>query len=202
MQAKAIPFLDGKGKPFTYVLAEPIPEVLHQIDQGAGGYIRMPDQITNPDIRDQYLVSSLVREAITSSQLEGAATTRVVAKEMIRTGRAPRDKSEQMILNNFRTMQQISKLKEEPLTKQVILDLHRIATEETLSDESAAGRFRNTNEPVVVEDMYNEVFHIPPPAAQLEGRIAALCDFANGKIPGEFLHPVTAFDHPALLVGL
>lgn len=204
-QARKTSLFDEKGKPFTYVLADPIPEVLHQIDQGAGGYIRMPDQITNPDTRDQYYINSLVQEAITSSQLEGAATTRVVAKEMIRTGRAPRDKSEQMILNNFRTMQQIGKLKKEPLSKQVILDLHRIATEKTLSDDSSAGRFRSTNEPVVVADMYNEVFHTPPPAEQLEERMAAMCDFANGTTPSEFIHPVLrsivlhfwlAYDHP------
>ncbi|MBN1508593.1 MAG: Fic family protein [Sedimentisphaerales bacterium] len=205
MQAKPVPLRDGKGRYFTYVLAEPIPEVLHKIDQGAGGYIQMPDQITNPDLRDQYLVNSLVREAITSSQLEGAATTRLVAKEMIRTRRAPRDKSEQMILNNFRTMQQIGHLKDQPLTQQIILDLHRIATEKTLPDESGAGRLRQTNEPVVVADMYNEVFHTPPCVEQLEERMAALCDFANSKSPAEFIHPVLrsiilhfwlAYDHP------
>lgn len=204
-QAKKTPLSDENGKPFTYILANPIPEVLHQIDQGAGGYIQMPDQITNPDTRDQYYINSLVQEAITSSQLEGAATTRVVAKEMIRTGRIPRDKSEQMILNNFRTMQQIGKLKKEPLSKQIILDLHRIATEKTLANDSGAGRFRNTNEPVVIADMYNEIFHTPPPVEQLENRIAAMCDFANGKTPREFIHPVLrsialhfwlAYDHP------
>ena len=47
----------------------------------------MPDQITNPDTRDRYYISSLIDEAITSSQLEGAATTRLIAKQMIRTGR-------------------------------------------------------------------------------------------------------------------
>lgn len=88
-QAKRIPLSDVKGRRFIYVLADSIPEVLHEIDQGAGGYIRMPEPITNPDTRDQYYVSSLVQEAITSSQLEGAVTTRVVAKEMIRTGHPP-----------------------------------------------------------------------------------------------------------------
>jgi len=199
------PLSDSKGRQFGFVFADPIPEALHEVDQGVGGFIRMPEQITNPDTRDQYYVNSLVREAITSSQLEGAATTRVVAKEMIRTGRAPRDKSEQMILNNFRTMQQIRRLKDEPLTKQIVLDLHRIATEKTLTDESGAGRFRNVNEPVAVADMYNEVFHTPPPVEQLEERMAVMCDFANSKTPGEFIHPVLrsiilhfwlAYDHP------
>ena len=75
----------------------------------------IPEPITNPQTKDKYLIRSLMEEAITSSQLEGAATTRDVAKEMIRTGRAPRDKDEQMIFNNYVTMQRISKLKDKPI---------------------------------------------------------------------------------------
>ena len=108
-QAKRVPLTDSQGRPFTYSTVDPTTEMLQKIDRGAGGFIRMPDQITNPEVKDQYYVSSLIQEAITSSQLEGAATTRFVAKEMIRTGRPPRDKSEQMILNNFLTMRRIGK---------------------------------------------------------------------------------------------
>jgi len=202
---KQVPLRDKNNNLFNYLIADPIPEMLHKIDQGTGGFIQMPEQITNPYTKDQYLVSSLIQEAITSSQLEGAATTREIAKEMIKTGRPPRDKSEQMILNNFITMQQIGKLRREPLSKELTLDLHRIITEKTLKDESAAGRFRKPNERIVVSDMYNEIFHDPPPAEQLDRRLAAMCDFANCKSPGGFIHPVIrsiilhfwiAYDHP------
>jgi Fic family protein len=204
-QSRYVPLRDEKGTPFSYTLVDPIPEMLHTIDQGAGGFIRMPDQITNPDTKDQYYVNSLIQEAITSSQLEGAATTREIAKEMIRTERGPRDKSEQMILNNFRTMQRIGALKGEPLSKQLVLDIHRIITDKTLEDGRSAGRFRQASEQIVVGDMYNEVFHRPPSADQLEDRMTAMCDFANGKTPSEFVHPVIrsiilhfwlAYDHP------
>ncbi|MEB3318653.1 MAG: hypothetical protein VKO39_11015 [Cyanobacteriota bacterium] len=47
-------------------------------------------------------------EAITSCQMEGAATTRDMAKAMIRGRRTPRDRSERMILNNLLTMQRIA----------------------------------------------------------------------------------------------
>jgi Fic family protein len=90
-----------------------VQEELHEIDVGAGGSLGVPEPITNPQTRDRYLIRSLIEEAITSSQLEGAVTTREVAKEMIRTGRAPRDTSEQMILNNLITMQRITTLKKE-----------------------------------------------------------------------------------------
>lgn len=198
--------LNGKdGKPFNYLEVDPIPEILHEIDQGAGGLIRMPKEIMNPDTKDQYYVGSLIQEAITSSQLEGAATTREIAKEMIKTGRTPSDRSEQMILNNFKTMRRIGKLKDERLSKELVLHLQQLITDETLNDTSAAGRFRKADERIVVGDMYNEVFHDPSPAQQLEERMAAMCDFANGKTPSGFVHPVIrsivlhfwlAYDHP------
>jgi Fic family protein len=204
-QAKRVPLTDSQGKPFTYSTVDPTTEMLQKIDQGAGGFIRMPDQITNPEVKEQYYVSSLIQEAITSSQLEGAATTRSVAKEMIRTGRPPRDKSEQMILNNFLTLRRISDLKGKPLSIDLILEIHRIITEKTLEHDSAAGRFRLPNERNAVVDMYGEVFHDPPPAAQLADRMQLMCDFANGKTPEEFVHPVIrsiilhfwlAYNHP------
>jgi len=202
---KQVSLNDKKGQPFQHLEVDPIPEMLHKIDQGAGGFIQMPEQITNPDTKDQYYIGSLIQEAITSSQLEGAATTRRVAKEMIKTGRPPRDKSERMILNNFRTMQRIGKIKDKPLSKELVFEVHRLVTEGTLDEPSAAGRFRTANEKRVVGDMYNEVFHDPPPANQLEERMAAMCDFANGKTPKYFSHPVIrsiilhfwlAYDHP------
>lgn len=202
---KHLPLLDKKGKSFKYLEVDPIPESLHKIDQGAGGFIQMPEQITNPDTKDQYYVSSLIEEAITSSQLEGAATTREIAKEMIKTGRPPRDRSEQMILNNFKTMQRIGKLKNERLSKELIFEIHRIITDKTLDAASATGRFRKADERIVVGDMYNEVFHDPPLAQELQHRMTAMCAFANCKGPGGFIHPVIrsiilhfwlAYDHP------
>lgn len=202
---KQIPLNAKNGEPFRQLEVDPMPEILHEIDQGAGGLIQMPEQITNPNTKDQYYINSLIQEAITSSQLEGAATTRKVAKEMIRTGRAPHDKSERMILNNFKTMRLIGKVKDQPLSKKLVFEIHRLITEETLADASQTGRFRNTDEKIVVGDMYNEVFHTPPPSAQLDRRMAAMCDFANCKTPNEFIHPVIrsiilhfwlAYDHP------
>jgi len=204
-QRRPIPLMDVNGAPFSYGLVDPIPEGLHYVDQGAAGSIAMPDPITNPDTKDRYLVGSLIEEAITSSQLEGAATTRLVAKEMIRTGRTPRDRSERMILNNFRTMQRIGKLKRERLSKKLVRELHGLVTRDTLDDPSAEGRFRRPGKKVVVDDMYGQVFHEPPPGDQLEERMEAMCHFANGKSVREFIHPVIrsmilhfwlAYDHP------
>jgi len=56
------------------------------------------------------LINALIEEAISSSQLEGAATTRKVAKEMLRQKREPKNRSERMIVNNYRAMQYINEI--------------------------------------------------------------------------------------------
>ncbi len=203
--AVEIPLLDVSGVPFRFNLVDPIPERLHEIDLGAGGLIQMPEQITTPETKDRYYVGSLIEEAITSSQLEGATTTRRVAKEMLRTGRQPRDRSERMIFNNFATMWRIGQLKDEPLTPTLVLEIHRLVTAQTLDDPHAAGRLRREDEPVVVSDTYGTTLHTPPAAASLARRLEAMCEFANGQTPAGFIAPVVrsillhfwlSYDHP------
>jgi Fic family protein len=200
-----LPLRDCGGNPFNSMLTTATLKRLHEIDLSLGGAIEMPAAITTPEHRDRYYVSSLVEEAITSSQLEGATTTRKVAGDMLRAGRSPRDRSERMILNNFLTMRRIGELKHERLTPQLVFELHRIVTEGTLDDPSAAGRARRGGERVVVADDCGGVFHEPPPASELSARMDAMCRFANGETPKTFLHPTIraialhfwlAYDHP------
>jgi len=204
--AKTVPLVDTQSNRFMFGTPDPVPEHLHHIDQDAAGRIETVDeQITNPAMRERYIYDSLVAEAITSSQLEGAATTRKVAKEMIRTNRRPRDHSETMILNNYLGMQRIRQWKDDPLTEAMLLELHTILMTGAMDDPSASGRFRGSDEDVVVGDSYNEIYHTPPEAGELPQRVAAMLDFANGKTPEYFLHPVVrsiilhfwlAYDHP------
>ena len=205
---KPISLKDKEGRPFQFAVPEAVLQELHQIDLGMGGLVSVPsvpEPIVNPQTRDRYLVRSLMEEAITSSQLEGAATTREVAKDMIRTGRRPRDTSEQMILNNYLTMQRIRELKSSALSPKLVLEIHRLITTDTLEEPTAAGRFRRPDEPCVVGDDFGQVFHAPPPAGELAERMNALCAFANGETPDHFIHPAVraiilhfwlAYDHP------
>jgi len=204
---RAIPLWDKTGRPFQFCVPERVQENLHQIDVGGGAAVGIPEPITNPQTKDKYLIRSLMEEAITSSQLEGAATTREVAKEMIRTGRAPRDKDEQMIFNNYMTMQRISKLKDEPLSPEMVFSIHKLVTEKTLPENcrDGGGRFRRDDEKRVVGDDFGAIFHEPPKAEELKQRLDAMCDFANTKTPDYFIHPVIraiilhfwlAYDHP------
>ncbi len=53
-----------------------------------------------------------------------------------------------MILNNFLTMQRIRELREQPLTPELVLNLHRLVSKDTLDDPDCllgkefAGRLR------------------------------------------------------------
>lgn len=202
---RKIPLTDADGQPFSFQVIESISEGLHRIDLGAGGSIEMPEQVVEPGVRDRYIVNSLIEEAITSSQLEGAGTTRLVADRMLRSGRRPRDRSERMILNNYNTMRRIRNLRDQPLTADLICDLQRRVTLETLDEPGAAGRLRRSDERVEVVDSYGNVFHTPPPAEELPARLDALCTFANGDRIDSFIHPIVramivhfwlAYDHP------
>jgi Fic family protein len=200
-----VPLESVDGITFDLMATNLVQERLHEIDLSLGGSISMPSELANPEQKDRYYVSSLIEEAITSSQLEGATTTRRVAAEMLRAGRPPRDRSERMIMNNYSTMKRIGELKTERLTPEIVFDLHRLVTTGALDDETAAGRFRRSDENVVVADEFDNVFHVPPPADQLTARMDAMCRFANGDTPSGFLHPVLraivlhfwlAYDHP------
>ena len=163
--------------------------MLHEIDPQASGAIKGTDQVTDPQTRDTYLIKSLFEEAITSSQLEGASTTRDVAKEMLQRGLSPRDRSEQMIYNNYQAMEFIRRLGPVALTPKIVFELHRILTERTLDDATAAGRLRRPDEIIHVTDEVGRTLHVPPVAKELPDRVAAMCEFANGTNGKPFLHP-------------
>lgn len=110
-----------------------------------------------------------------------------------------------MILNNYRTMQHVLQIRDRELTRDLLFEIHRMVTDGTLDSPSAAGRFRRTDERIVVADERDDVLHDPPPAEELDGRVDAMCRFANGHTPGGFLHPLIrsmvlhfwlAYDHP------
>lgn len=197
---------DPDGRPFIYALPDEVLQETEYIASYASGQIRLSEQVTDPATRDRYLVSQLIEEAITSSQLEGASTSRKVAREMIRSGRRPRNRSESMILNNFHAMQRIGEVRHEKLTVELICEIHRIVAEGTLDNPDAAGRFQRPDEErVAVWDDENELLHSPPPAELLPERMQRLCDFANGQeeagyLPGVLraiaVHFMLGYEHP------
>lgn len=140
--------------------------------------------------QELYLISSIMEEAISSSQMEGASTTRKVAKEMLRKKLMPRDRSQKMILNNYQTIQFIADHKNAPLTKELLLQVHSLMTAETLDEESMSGKLRMNDGIVVGNGITGEIVHRPPCYQSLDKFVEDLCRFFNTSDNEPFIHPI------------
>ena len=161
----------------------------HEFDLNFGGTWESRSMIPG-ESRERYLVSSLMEEAIYSSMMEGAVTTRKVAKDMLRRKITPKDKSQQMIHNNYQTIQFIVANKYNALNPELVLHIHQLMTEKTLDNQDDAGRLR-TNDNVVVENgITHEIVHRPPTYKVLPEFINDLCDYFNETDAKVFVHPI------------
>jgi len=191
--SKDISLKDVAGEPFSFCIPDSLQCLLHQIDKMAAGNISAVDtDILSEGAQRRYLVRSLImEEAITSAQLEGAATTRKVAKEMLKTDRTPQNKSERMIVNSYRMMRAAVEAIDRPLSPELILELHEIATDGAIDNDAEPGAFRETDDVVVKFD--GETVFTPPLAESIPERIERLCEFAakdhSNADSNEFIHP-------------
>jgi Fic family protein len=113
-----------------------------------------------------------------------------------------------MILNNFEAMRRVSELRLETLTPELVQELHRIVSRDTLSSKDAEGRLQTPDEERVsiwTPGVDPRILHTPPNAGELPARLKTMCDFANGLNERGFMHPVIraivlhfwlAYDHP------
>ncbi|MCI0503939.1 Fic family protein [Candidatus Micrarchaeota archaeon] len=180
------------GITLRYVQTPFIEKMLHDLDTRIGGKIEIKGQILDTPLQNKYLVNSLMEEAIASSQLEGAATTRVVAKKMLRENRKPQTHSEKMILNNYITMRFI---KEHPVQNQklsidFIKEIHKLIAKDTLGKKEYEGAFRTDNEvKVFARDDPFQVIHNPPDYQIIEKLMLEVCNFINTESESYYLHP-------------
>lgn len=173
---------------FHYVMTDYLQQALHQFDMHTGGSLGSNIGIAETD-KTKFMVSSIMEEAISSSQMEGASTTRKRAKEMIQQAKRPKNKSEQMILNNFVTMQHIVQHKNDDLTMEGLLHIHQLVTKNTLADTNEEGRLRENDDIYIVNHANSEVVHTPPTHTELHALMRDLCNFFNSDNK-EFIHPI------------
>ena len=174
---------------FSFNQTDPIQRTLHEFDLNFGGNLGAPAVVPEQD-KQMILVSSVMEEAIASSQMEGAVTTRKKAKEMLRKNEKPRSRSDQMILNNYQTIRHIVEDKMSPLTPGKLLEIHRYITANTLDDRTDEGCFRGNDDIYVINHVTSEVVYTPPPYGEIPGLIEAVCDFYNKDTTNYFIHPV------------
>ena len=207
-QLRPLPLKDEKDRSFQYWLPHSAMKILHEVDRWGGTNLAVAEgpAASLGATRDRVVISSLMEEAIATSQIEGAVTTRKVAKEMLRTNRKPRDRSEQMIVNSYRTIQLLGQRVSQPLSLDLLYEIQETMTRDTLDDLSGVGRLRTREDDVSIVDMRdNETVFIPPPAATLPDRLTKLIDFANTSENDTFIHPLVkaailhfwlAYEHP------
>ncbi len=184
LKAKSLKFGDWI---FKYNLIDEFQEKLHILDKSAAGNL-LSSLEALPDNRRKYIISSLMEEAIASSQIEGAATTREIAKRMLQENRKPKNKDEKMIVNNYDTVKHIVDLKNEAITPEKILEIHRMITNGTLEKTEYEGNFRENNE-IAVYSHDGTLLHKPVEYPEVPKLIDELCDFANSK-DENFIHPI------------
>jgi Fic family protein len=132
--------------------------------------------------------------------IEGATTTRVKAKDMLRKNKKPKNKSEQMILNNYKTIQYISEHQDEDISIEKLYEIHRLVTENTLEKEDV-GVFRNNNEINVVNELTGEIVHTPPDFEELDDLMKSFCEFFNNNPKEDFIHPIVKGSILHFLIG-
>ncbi|MDX6190453.1 Fic family protein [Flavobacterium sp. Fl-318] len=173
---------------FNFNVTDYILRLLHHFDLNIGGNLGSNVGITETD-KNKFLISSIMEEAISSSQMEGANTTRKAAKEMIQKERKPKNKSEQMIMNNYATMKYIVQHKNDDLTPEKLLFIHRLIANNTLDSIEEEGKFRENNDIYVVNYSNSEIVHIPPKKEEIEVIMNDLCVFFNEE-QKTFIHPI------------
>ena len=185
------PIKAESGAFFRWMRLNYTDEYLHNIDMELGGQIftHYSDLIT-PINRQRLLTKGIIEEAIASSQLEGANTTTPAAKRMLLENRQPKDKSEQMIVNNYKTIKALEEdYKEKKLSKDMLFEMHRLITKDTLDTEKQ-GRYRKDKENIVVADATKLIYHVPPKENFVDSQIDKLIKYANDEDDDSFTHPI------------
>lgn len=205
--SRSVPLLQKDGARFWFTEPSCVRANLSQLDKRAAGSIATDGHEINSSEQERYFARSLIEEPYSSSVLEGAATTRDIAKKMIEEQREPRTKDERMVLNNYLAMRYVKGVVRQPLTPDLIKDIHRIVCDGTMENPDKCGKFRSSSDNVAVyDDLNNEVLHIPPSADEIQARIESLCQFCNEDSNKEnFVHPLIkaiilhfmiGYDHP------
>ncbi len=186
LTAKTLTF--GKSV-FKFTVPNKMQELLHTLDLNLGGSLGTQGIIPEKD-KKFYLVNSIMEEAIASSQMEGASTTRKVAKDMLRKQLKPKNKGQQMISNNYITIQYLVDNQSQTFSVEQLKEIQRLITFNTLTNKEYEGNFRTSDDVMVMDSITGEIAHTPPPHREVEQWIAELCDFANNDEDDNFIHPI------------
>lgn len=184
-KGESLPLKDQAENDFWFFLTHNIQKYLHEIDSyGRDTFF----DLVKAEIKNELIKESLIEESFYSSAIEGAFSTLKKAKELVETKGTPKDKSEQMILNNFYAMRFIVENIHRKLSLDLILELHAIVSKNTLDDPAYEGKFRD--DMVYITDSSGKAIYTPPEAGKAKEYLGALVAWANENNSSQFIHPV------------
>ena len=193
-QNSSLIFIEDKNKRlFTWSKLDYFEEFFHELDMNTGGELFVEKSDVNSANKQKLITRGIMEEAIASSQLEGAATSRQAAKKMLREGRKPINQSEQMILNSYLSMKAIEdEYRDLEMSMDLLLELHGLITKDTLDSEGEKPRMRNIDEPIcVVDKTTGVVYHEAPDIELVKQELQKLIKFANDDLKSPtFIHPI------------
>ncbi len=184
---------------YKYFVNKSLQQKLHYLDFNFGAGIQKEKLLSDLD-KAQYLNNALMEESIFSSMIEGATTTRIKAKEMLRKKATPRNKSEQMILNNYQAIQYISENQDSEISLAKLFEIHQIVTKNTLENRHV-GVLRSTDDVHIMNEITGEIVHTPRPYEELDELMQSFCEFFNSNPKENFIHPIVKASILHFLVG-
>lgn len=175
-QSQTLPLKDQRGEPFWFVLNRSIEQQCNVI----AALARRDVAFTGPEF-DALYEEAVVDEAVYSSVIEGAFTSREQAMDFLRRNRTPRSKSEQMIKNNYDALTCVLEHLDEPICEETILAIARIVTR-----SAAEVQVTGYREGMVYVTGREGVVYTPPRAEVVPEMMRALVKF----IRESELHPL------------
>lgn len=174
--AQELPLHDHLGVPYWYV---PTSALLTNGDLVAA-MARSQTVVDLPQYQ-QMVTEGVLDEAYFSSVIEGASTQRQEARAFLASGQDPKDKSQQMIYNNYQALSYVLSHLEEPITHDMLIEIGSILTK---GDETAVQGYRQTG--VQVVSGRQEVVYIAPEASLVLPMMEQLLSY----LADDTIHPV------------
>ena len=175
---------DQSNNKFWFVLTDLITHKLELIDKHATeNFFEKVDQ----KIQESVVYNALIDEAFNSSVIEGAFSTKRRTKEMIEQKIPPANKSEQMIINNYKALEFIFENLHNPINEQIILDMYDIVVLNTLDDEDVVTKYRNDAVCVWEINAQRPIYEAPH-FSQVQELMNQLVEFINDD--NDQLHPI------------
>ncbi len=141
------------------------------------------------DLLEAYYQDGLIEESIATSQFEGAKTKRSVAKDMLYSGRQPKDFHEKMIVNVYKASKELL-LSPNKMSVDSFVKLHNqliVNTKQTLQ----ADDFNLRTDGVEIEKNNKVVFKPISDSRQIQDSVNILLLWINNEIQfSHFIHPV------------